>query len=84
VRQFLERSPDYLKERGVIETSKNANLSRVCHTAVIVRDYLSYIPEQKGFWLTEFDALTWALQKSEKPIDAIHKFPRQERSSSIF
>jgi hypothetical protein len=75
VREFLERSPDYLKERFVIE--KDAHQASLSY-AVIARDHLSDIPQPEGFWLTEFDALVWALQKSESLTEAIRKLQSYE------
>ena len=75
VREFLEGSPDYLKERGVVE--KRGHQPSLSY-AVIARDHLGYIPQPEGSWLVEFDALIWALQKSESLTRAIHKLQSYE------
>jgi hypothetical protein len=75
VRAFLERFPDYLQERGVVISGESqTNLSY----SVITRDHLTYIPQPDGLWLTEFDALVWALQSSENLSDALHKLQTYE------
>lgn len=75
MKEFLQGSPGYLKECGVIKRGEpQPGLSY----AVIARDYLSYIEQHEGFWLAEFDALMWALQTSGKLTDAIQKLQRFE------
>jgi hypothetical protein len=75
VREFLERFPDFLKERGVIKKSEH----QPCLSyAVIARDHLGYIPQQEGLWIAEFDALIWALQKSGDLTEVIHKLQNFE------
>lgn len=75
IRTFLEEYPKYLRERGGIASHVDPlNLSY----AVIARDHLAHIPPQDGLWLTEFDALIWALQNSDGLADALQKLKTHE------
>jgi len=75
VREFLEGSPDFMEERGVVKKGEHRpNLSY----AVIARDHIGLIQQQKECWLAEFDALIWALQKSENLTEAIRKLQSYE------
>ncbi|MFZ0321667.1 MAG: hypothetical protein WAL56_21265 [Candidatus Sulfotelmatobacter sp.] len=70
VRAFLGRFPEYLQQQGVTAIGEGQpDLSY----GVIARDHLTYIPQQDGLWLTEFDALIWALQNSDSLPDACRK-----------
>jgi hypothetical protein len=75
IRKFLEEFPDYLRERGL--TASGENQPKPSY-AVIARDHLSYLPQQDGLWLAEFDALTWALQISDNLPHALHKLQTNE------
>ncbi|HLM82129.1 MAG TPA: hypothetical protein VK302_16115 [Terriglobales bacterium] len=75
VREFLEGSPDFMEERGVVKKGEHRpNLSY----AVIARDHIGLIQQQKECWLAEFDALIWALQTSENLTEAIRKLQSYE------
>jgi hypothetical protein len=70
IREFLERRPTYLKERGVTERGEtDVKLS----FAVIARDHLCYPPQADDLWLTEFDALIWAFSNTDNLTDCISK-----------
>lgn len=75
VRAFLERSPDYLRERGIIASGDS---QRSLSYAVIARDHLAYIPQPDGLWLAEFDSLGWALRNSDGLADALRKLQTYE------
>ncbi len=75
VRKFLEGSPGFLKESGII---KRDEPQPTLSYAVIARDYLSHAPQGNGSLLAEFDALMWALQKSRNLTDATQKLQRFE------
>ncbi len=75
VRTFLEQSPGYLRDSGVIPAGE---VPPALSYAVIARDHLAYLPQQDGLWLTEFDALIWALQNSDSLPDACRKLQAYE------
>jgi hypothetical protein len=75
VRTFLEQSPGYLRDSGIILAGE---APPTLSYAVIARDHLAYIPQEDGLWLAEFDALIWALRNSDCLADACGKLEASE------
>lgn len=75
VRCFLDAHPQYFRESGILTRSQE--LGRV-HYGVIARDHIAYIPQQGDLWLTEFDALIWALRIGPTLADAVGKLRNLE------
>jgi hypothetical protein len=70
IRSFLERSPRYLRERGILESKDgDPKLS----FAVIARDYLRYSEQADDSWLAEFDAVAWTLGRSLNLTECVSK-----------
>jgi hypothetical protein len=75
IRAFLAQHPTYLRERGIIEPSESdPNLS----FALIARDHLSDTGHRNDLWITEFDALIWALNESADLTDCIRRLQALE------
>jgi hypothetical protein len=70
IRMFLEQSPRYLKDRGIVEQEQDC---RALSFAVIARDFLTYSQQNEDSWLTEFDALEWAVKNSRDLTECISK-----------
>jgi len=69
VRGFLERCPDFLSDRGILQRGQRPYLS----FAVIARDHLTETTDQDDMWIAEYDALLWALNGSNNLADTIRK-----------
>jgi hypothetical protein len=74
VRGFLERCPDFLSDRGILQRGQRPLLS----FAVIARDHLTETRDQGDTWIAEYDALLWALNGSNNLGDAIRKLQASE------
>jgi hypothetical protein len=73
VRAYLVHNPQYLHAQGLIQ-----NLGSRLSFALIARDHLLWIEPEQNMWLTEFDALDWALQDSGTLSEAISKLQKYE------
>jgi hypothetical protein len=75
LRQFLNDNPTYLNERGIIaDLSSRAPISY----ALVARDHMAWIDPDYDVWLSEFDAVIWALQNSDSLAEAIRKLRKYE------
>jgi hypothetical protein len=74
VRSFLERSPDFLSDRGILQRGQRPLLS----FAVIARDHLTETRAERDMWIAEYDALLWALNGSNNLGNAVRKLQSLE------
>jgi hypothetical protein len=65
IRDYLLKTSDFLKRRGVHATG-------LCYT-LVGRDHLVWIPPEDELFLCEFDALIWILQNSQNLDDGIRQ-----------